>query len=219
MSGKVTANYQFIKGMVKNMQKREKYEWCQIWWDEADNDTKPRILLIGDSIAVGYRPYVKERIDDRCVDMLATSKAIDDSAYKKELGYMLNEYEYELIHFNNGLHGDHVDRTNYLKGIENALEFIKSIQPASRVIIATSTPVTSEGNKTVINEEMDVLVTDRNNAVKEVARKYKLPIDDLYSQIKGKSSLRVDDGYHYNEDGKKVLGEIVAGCIKSVLQG
>lgn len=35
-------------------------EWCDYWWENAPDQTKPRVLLVGDSVTRAYRPYVNE---------------------------------------------------------------------------------------------------------------------------------------------------------------
>ena len=41
---------------------RETSEWANIWWDHADDPTMDRVLLIGDSISVGYTQPVIQRL-------------------------------------------------------------------------------------------------------------------------------------------------------------
>src|ERR1019366_2255198 len=93
----------------------EKYEWSDIWWDCADDSVMDRVLLIGDSISVGYTRPVIDLLKDRVhVDRLANSRGINDPALIHEITYVLGEFRYKAIHFNNGLHGFHI--TDYVYG-------------------------------------------------------------------------------------------------------
>lgn len=196
---------------------REKYEWVRIWWDNANDSSGPRILLIGDSITAGYRPFVKEMLDDiTLVDQLATSRSIADPALMKELKYVLSEYNYEVIHFNNGLHGWHVDEETYRESLEAAILEILESQKTCRLIIATTTPSTIKGKPDELNSDRDVVITGRNRIVKEISLKHGLLINDLYAHIIGDSGIRHDDGSHYNEHGWKILAEKVVSAINSV---
>lgn len=61
---------------------REHCEWCNLWWEQANNETLPRVLFIGDSITAGYRPLVQQALQgSACIDMCASSRAIDDPAF------------------------------------------------------------------------------------------------------------------------------------------
>lgn len=199
------------------MNTREKYEWTNCWWEEADNNERSRILLIGDSITVGYRPCVQENLRGKyLIDMFTTSKSIDDSSFTKELQYILSEYPYALIHFNNGLHGKHVKQNEYEKYYRQAVNFIS--QKCGNIILATSTPVTVECNVSQISQDDDKRIKERNEIVLKIARENGWAVDDLYSQMLNKPEYRLDDGYHYNQEGTKAQGIIVAGQISSSLK-
>ena len=188
---------------------REKYEWAQLWWEEADNALVKRVLLIGDSITVGYRPYVQEKLKEKfLVDMLSTSKSIDDPSFIKELNYILNEYQYTLIHFNNGLHGNHVSDDDYESFYKRVLKILKD--KCNNVILVTSTPVTVVGDGEQLDIEADKRVNNRNVIVKKLAQENNLKVNDLYDEFYNKFDYRCGDGYHYNDLGKKAQGEIVA---------
>lgn len=202
------------------MTKLERYEWCDFWWEETDKADKPRVLLIGDSITRGYRPKVSDIIRERAyVDMLATSKAIDNPSLKRELDYILRheDFKYKVIHFNNGLHGWHLSAEEYEKYLEEVVRHIVDICGPAKLILALATPVTIEGKTNEINMELTSQVIERNKAIEDIAKRYNLIIDDLYTPMFGKSQYRVDDGYHYNETGEKIQAEIVANKVEQFL--
>ena len=81
---------------------REEVEWCNIrWFDGAD--TGKRVLLIGDSITLGYGNVVCEKLKEKQIHTawLCTSKSLDNPSLRKEIEYAMSEYPVELIHFNN----------------------------------------------------------------------------------------------------------------------
>lgn len=202
------------------MDKLERYEWCDFWWEEAEKNDKPRVLLIGDSITRAYRPIVNELIKEKAyVDMLATSKAIANPSLVREIDYILGheDFKYKIIHFNNGLHGWHISEEEYEKHLEAVVEHILDNCKGAKLILTLSTPVTLNGEKDEIDTELTAKVQNRNMAVVKIASKYKLEIDDLYTPMFRKSKLRVDDGYHYNEAGENALAAIVADKIRSFL--
>ena len=67
-------NEQVMSGEI-----REEVEWCNIrWFDGAD--TGKRVLLIGDSITLGYGNVVCEKLKEKQIHTawLCTSKSIDN---------------------------------------------------------------------------------------------------------------------------------------------
>jgi lysophospholipase L1-like esterase len=196
---------------------REQYEWVNLWWEEAADAKTPRVLLIGDSICVGYRPHVQRMLEGFRVDQMATSKALDDPAFFKELRYMLGEYPYRAVHFNNGLHGVHADDADYEQGCRRALEMIRAA--CSRVAVALSTPVTQVGQTDRADPKMDALVCRRNAIVTGIAAELCMDANDLYTPMLGHPEYRLEDGYHYNEDGRQAQARLVAGCLNALITG
>src|SRR6476620_8337228 len=114
-----------------------------------DNPALPRVLLIGDSISMGYTLPVREllagranvhRVADNCGP---TSKAVQD------LDAWRGTSRWDVIHFNGGIWDAHVleDGTHrvpveqYRKNLEQLVTRLKSTQ--ARLIWATTTPVKS----------------------------------------------------------------------------
>ena len=204
---------------MSEIKNREKYEWARLWFEEASNPSLPRILLIGDSITAGYRPFVNELMNGKAVvDQLATSGAINDPLYLKQISLMLSEYPYKAIHFNNGLHGWHLKAAAYEESLKIVIDKIRELQENCILILATTTPSTVKGKPSEINLEKDKIIRDRNSILVTAASEYKLDINDLYSHIEGRSELRSDDGSHYTQEGYRILAEKVTECLQSVVQ-
>src|SRR3989442_8419187 len=85
---------------------REAIEWCDIWISHANETNLPRVLLIGDSIARDYYAEVEKRLTGKAfVARLATSRFVADPVLLKEIELVLDETKFDVIHFNNGMHG------------------------------------------------------------------------------------------------------------------
>ena len=128
-------NEQVMSGEI-----REEVEWCNIrWFDGAD--TGKRVLLIGDSITLGYGNVVCEKLKEKQIHTawLCTSKSIDNPSLRKEIEYAMSEYPVELIHFNNGLHGWHLNETTYADALEKMFVWIKETYPMCKLVFATTT--------------------------------------------------------------------------------
>lgn len=198
---------------------REKYEWSKFWWNNADDISLRRVLLIGDSISVGYRPVVTELLADKAnVDLMANSKGICDTAFKKELKYILGEYSYQVIHLNNGLHAVRMTDEQYQSSLQDCIETIKLLAPHAKIIWASSTPITKIEDSSILDEKNEQVVR-RNQIAAEIMKKNSIPVNDLYNLVLGKESLRLsDDGYHYNDEGRNVQGYAVAQAIQQVME-
>ena len=179
---------------------KETMEWTNIWWDHADNCDADRILFIGDSITNGYRPKLREAYSgDMMIDMFATSNAVDDPAYEKQLAFMLKQYPYRAIHFNNGLHGFHLRVDIYKQQMRRMAEILLKAVP--KVVLTLSTPICAKDAPSSFDPGLNGVVLERNEAVLELAQELKLPVDDLYAAACEIPHLRAADQYHYTPEG------------------
>lgn len=191
----------------------EKYEWTNTWWDEPSIEGK-RVLLVGDSITNAYRIHVKDILGGAIyMDMLATSRALDNPSFWEELRHMLLLTQYDVIHFNNGLHGFHLSRVMYEEKYEEILKDISRDNPRAKIILTTSTPVMCKEDSGTLSESENNTVIERNGAVKRLAEKLRLPINDLYTLVLGNAAIKSGDGYHFNTEGQKLQAVQVAECI------
>jgi len=188
----------------------ERIEWTQYWVENSGRD-KNRILLIGDSISVGYRSPVQERVlDTHYISAISTSKAIDNDNFIPEIRFLAAEenYTYDVIHFNNGLHGFHLDDAGYEAGYRKTIEFLRAEYPNARLILALSTPITAKGDTAVLDKDND-LVIRRNECVKKLGAEYGIEVEDLYTPVLGKAELRAADGYHYLPEGYQFIADVI----------
>jgi hypothetical protein len=85
---------------------RESIEWFDTWIPHANETKLPRVLLIGDSISRDYYPGVEKRLAGKAyLDRLSTSASIFDPVSLQEIKMVLGAYKFDVIHFNNGMHG------------------------------------------------------------------------------------------------------------------
>jgi len=204
---------------MTHLLQRETYEWSNIWWSHADDKSLLRVLLIGDSISVGYSPKVTRELEGTFhVDRLANSKAVNDPAHLKETVYMLGEYPYAAVHFNNGLHGCHLPDDDYADHLEKYVLLLKKHAPNVPLVWAASTPVTVNGDVQTLDPKTNAQVLARNERAATIMKKYNIPVNDLYTLVIGQPDLRSTDGYHYNEQGYDQMGRAVANAIRQATQ-
>ncbi len=191
------------------MIKTEYIEWCDFWIEDSGNKEKPRVLLIGDSVTRDYKGPVMELLQSRVnVNMMASSRGMDNEDYFTELGYILNaeRFHYDVIHLNNGLHANHLKAEEYKELLAKTIEFIQKNSDAA-IVIALSTPVYRK--ETGYENEENRRVIERNLSAAKVADHFRLPVNDLYTLSYGKEKIRLKDGLHYNSEGSKMQAKQV----------
>ena len=123
---------------------KEKFEWIHSWCDHTEKNDLPRIVLVGDSITHNYQEFVRQALHGKAyVDYIATSYSIDEAFYNVLIENFVNDSPYAILHFNFGLHGIHLDKSEYRERTESLL---RKIAKNKKVILATSTIVYQENN-------------------------------------------------------------------------
>ena len=195
---------------------KERFEWIHSWCDETLNEDLPRVLLVGDSITHNYQEKVRELLRGVCyVDYISTSYAIDTKIYHHLIYSFMTDSKYDLIHFNNGLHGIHLSKRSYASRLEKLLAKVgKNV----KLVLTTSTIVYREGNKRLDGAWMK-RVRERNAAVLELAEKKGYAVDDLYPvSVSIPKEYRYVDGTHYLKEGYDILAAAVAEKIQQELK-
>lgn len=211
------------KAVVSNVKgdqldKREEIEWSMFWTAHAPDTTLPRVLLIGDSITNQYHSDVDTHLDGiAAVSRLATSKSLGSPMLLKEIEMIMSEYEFDVVHFNNGLHGWRYSEEEYAEALPEMYELIKRLAPDAKLIWATSTAIhTGEGMKEF--EERTPRVIERNRISKVFFQDKPVLIDDLYEIVSlDPENYAGGDGCHLNPQGVQKAAAQVASMIKSVL--
>ena len=91
---------------AENKHRKESIEWLNIWCEDTNDLTLPRVGLIGDSITTQTHKIVKEELQGIAnVDYLSTSYSILSKAYVGIVEKFIEDSNYQIIYFNYGLHG------------------------------------------------------------------------------------------------------------------
>lgn len=194
---------------------REAKEWCNTWVDSAHLNDKPRVLMVGDSITNGYYNAASKALAEKVYGAkLTTSACVSDPAFLKQLDGMISQYQFAVIHFNNGLHGFGYTEAEYQAGYEKALEYVKKAAPSAKLILALSTPLKSTSKQNELNPRVD----ERNKIARALADKYNAEINDLHSISKDHPEY-YSDPYHYKKVAVELQAKQVADVIASTLKG
>ncbi len=189
------------------MDRFESIEWTNTWFEYQTQTEKKRILFIGDSIVNGAKEKLRKLLDDEYyTDFICSSRSIDGELYKKET-YMYASYcKYDVIFFNNGLHGGHMDTDTYEKNCEEVIKELSLMQKDAKILLGLSTPVTN-GEKKDEYKPFNDKVIERNEAIKRISKKLGLTLIDNYTLLDKNLEVKLNDGYHYTEEGSEIFAK------------
>ncbi len=186
----------------------------------VDDPKLPRVLLIGDSISMGYTLEVRELLKGKAnVHRIPTNggPTINGLANLKT---WLGDGKWDVIHFNWGLHDlkympeGHlqVGPEAYEKNLRELVAQMKAVAPGAKLIWCSTTPV-PEGltdPKRVVSD-----VVKYNALAKKVMDEAGVEIDDLYSfTLPQMAELQLPVNVHFHEQGSAVLATKVAAEIE-----
>jgi len=198
---------------------RESIEWCDIWISHANETNLPRVLLIGDSIARDYYPEVEKRLAGKAfVARLTTSRFVADPVLLKEIGLVLDGTKFDVIVFNNGMHGWQHTEAEYQKAFPKLIKTIRANAPRARLIWATTTPLRDGKGVTYDTkaEYSDERIAARNALAAEVVTAQKIPTVDLNSAVRGHPEFH-SDNVHFNGQGSQILASQIIGAVERLL--
>lgn len=190
----------------------EMYEWDNTWLEQAPEDSKPRVLYIGDSISCGIRPVINRLSNGRILfDGFGTSKAVDNPYFQEAVRlFGKQQRKRELVVFNNGLHGFHLEDTKeYRDYYEKMIQFLIEEFDKTKMALVLTTSTTKMDNERIIR---------RNEVVEMLAEKYRLSVIDLHS-VSMECKDMFYDGVHFNEEGYVRLAKKLLESTYEILKG
>ena len=188
-----------------------------------------KIVLIGDSIRMGYDAYVREQLQGKAEVLYPA----ENCRFAQYVYRYLHDWKQEgnwgddvdLVHWNAGLwdviHMMDEDALStpaqYEATVGQIARRIRLLFPRAIGVFATSTPVQEEKYGREFwrkNEEIERY----NEIAKRTVTACGGVIDDLYAVMKeAPDSERSDMTHFYTPEGTKRIGEAVLGCICPLL--
>lgn len=194
----------------------------------------PDVLIIGDSISIGYTPKVKEILTGVVSIHRPDENTRDTRFGLGNLDRWLGDTQWDVIHFNWGLHDlayRHPDSTatgrrdkksgrisvpldEYKLNLEKLVTRLKSTGAA--LIWANTTFVPDGDVGRMLGDDLRY-----NLAAAEVMKRHNIATDDLHTLTSDfDSSMFVGPGnVHYTEEGYAVIATQVAAQIRAALGG
>ena len=202
----------------KNTPKRESIEWLDVWMPKTNDTGLPRVLLIGNSITRQYYKDVEKQLEGKAfVARLSTSKSIGDPGLLQEVALILGYDKFDIIHFNNGMHGWEYTEQEYAKAFPDLYQTIRKYAPHAKLIWANTTPVRTGENMNKFDSRNE-RVKERNRIACDFLKDKDVQINDLYSiAVNNTVFYGENDGIHLQPIGVKALANQVVDQIKIAL--
>jgi acyl-CoA thioesterase-1 len=187
----------------------------------TDDPRLPRVLLIGDSISIGYTVPVRKLLDGKANVHRIWENGGPTSNGLAKIDAWLGKGKWDAIHFNWGLHDLKVVKDKHQVPIEdyekNLGELVKKLKATGAALIWCSTTPVPEGDQRPVRKTEDA---PKYNAVaKKVMDEHGVPINDLYAFALPKlKEIQLPSNVHYTPKGYQTLGEEVARVIQAALQ-
>lgn len=198
--------------------KRENIEWLDVWMPKTNDKGLPRVLLIGNSITRQYYPEVEKQLEGKAfVARLSTSKSIGDPGLLQEVTLVLGYHSFDIVHFNNGMHGFGYSESEYEKAFPELYRTIRENAPNAKLIWANTTPVRT-GEKMEQYDIRNERVKERNRIAMDFFKDKDVQINDLYSVAANNTAFYGgNDGIHLQPIGVKALANQTADQIRIAL--
>lgn len=196
-----------------------------------DDPSLPRVLLIGDSISIGYTLGVRERLAGRANVHRPPANCASTLEGLANLDAWLGDGKWDLIHFNWGLHdlkflgpnGENLAdpeapdsrRKVPIEDYERHLGvLVKRLQATGAVLVWRTTTPVPEGAKGRVPGD----AARYNEVAARVMKQAGVAVHDLFGSVKPRlSELQRPSDVHFTREGSAVIAEETAAVIREAL--
>jgi lysophospholipase L1-like esterase len=189
----------------------------------AQQKSLPKVVLVGDSIRMGYAPLVAKRLDGKAIVVSAKPNGEDSGNVLRNLEDWVIREQPDVVHINAGLHDLKLTGKNYQVPLASYEQNLKTIlerlqkETKAKVIFATTTPIVDNlhAKRKVGFDRFETDVQKYNEAAVSVMKQAGTPINDLHKVVEsgGKEKLISGDGTHYTPAGYEILAAAVTDSI------
>ena len=192
----------------------------------TENPALPRVLIIGDSISIGYTLDVRRLLEGKANVLRIPVNGGPTSRGMESLDKWLGTGKWDVIHFNWGLHdvkrmkdgkmnitGEwQVAPDIYRKNLETLVGKLKAT--GARLIWATTTPVPDGADGRVKGDEVKA-----NTIAAEVMKANGVAVDELYARVLPQlQQYQRAKNVHFTDEGYTFLANHVADSILEALR-
>jgi len=175
----------------------------------------PRVLLIGDSISMGYTLPVRKLLDGRANVHRIPVNGGPTTNGLANLQKWLGDGQWDVIHFNWGLHDNKLIDGKHQVPLDqyetNLRELIKQLQSTKAKLVWCSTTPVPEGADNRIADESIMY----NAVAKTIMDEAKIPIDDLHAfALPQLAKIQLAKNVHFTPAGSEELARQVVKSIE-----
>lgn len=188
-----------------------------------DEPGLPRVLLIGDSVSMGYTLPTRALLKGKANVHRPAGNCSSTGNGLHNLKTWLGDKKWDVIHFNFGLHDAkqlpegvrHADLDIYEKNLREIVKQLKAT--GAKLIWATITPVPNGG---ILAPDRRFDSVDKYNAVaRKVMEENHVVIDDLNTAVTPHlEKMQRPMDVHYTPEGSEFLAKLVAASIEGQLK-
>jgi dienelactone hydrolase/lysophospholipase L1-like esterase len=189
----------------------------------------PKVVLIGDSIRLGYAPIVAQRLAGRAIVFSPEPNGGDSNNVLRNLENWVISEKPAVVHLNAGLHDLKLSKKTKQHQVEtgpyeaNLREIVARIrkETSASLVFGNTTPILDEwhAKRGADFDRLEADVERYNTIATAVMKEAAVPVHDLHGIITegGVARLLGPDGTHYTQEGYQRLGEAVADSIQRQL--
>lgn len=207
--------------------------------DKAETSSQPRVLLLGDSISIGYTPHVQKMLEGEAVVIRPTGKGkraencagTTNGVKHIDRWLKIDGGNWDVIHFNFGLHDlkrvlpgtlsnsndpDHPRQAEPDKYEQQLREIVAKLKATNaKLIFCATTPVPEGG----VKPHRDVEDAQRYNAIgRKIAKEFGAEVNDLWAVTQPRlKEIQRPVNVHFTPEGSKLLAEHVVKAIRQSL--
>ncbi len=185
-----------------------------------DDPALPRVLLIGDSISIGYTLPTRAILSGKANVHRPPTNCGNTTRCLRYIDEWLGDGRWDVIHFNFGIHDikcpkrDGVNETHVDQYKKNLHNIIARLKKTRATLIWCSTTQSPEA---VCGAPAEDFVT-YNAAAKEIMEENGIQINDLYAfSLPRLNEIQIPVNSHFHAAGSKLLAGQVAAAIQKAL--
>ncbi|MEO7531097.1 MAG: SGNH/GDSL hydrolase family protein [Sediminibacterium sp.] len=198
----------------KRQSKKEPIEWSHSWIiAKPDSGALPGLLIIGDSHVERYQPVVANKLKGfYAVSKITTSGSMGDPEYINQIKALLGNVQFDVICFNNGLHGTTYPPEEYAKYIAVVYKLLRKNNSKVKIIWATTTARRMSNNLESFDSYNED-VKKRNRSVTEFCTRKNIPMVDFYEMSMNHIDYYTKDGIHFNDIGVNAQAQMIVDSV------
>lgn len=218
LKGKPPEEIAWRKSVPENLRNQE----CMAYVRDVPH--LPRVLLIGDSISMGYTVPVRKLLEGKANVHRIPANGGETARGLANMEKWLGGGNWDVIHFNFGIHdlkhikdgkwdsaGKPVSSPRlYENNLRKLVDRLKAT--GATLICASTTPIPEGAPGVAAGGEIEL-----NTIAEKIMAENDIPINDLHGYlIKKRDEYQTSSDVHYSPQGSQYLGEKVAKSITDI---